>query len=366
MPTLTLELPSAGGVITSGLHAANYADIQALLNGLLDGSNINQATVFALGGSGITLGADVNLYRLSANLLNTDDSFRTASELYAVGRIYAEADIRSGADTYLLRAAAGVLQTNNVFRVYQSGAAGSQIAHEIYAASEGFSRLQINSDGAFYWGSGAAAHDVVLTRSAANELQMATGDTFKLSNAGLKFNDGTTMTTAPVIASSVPPGALTPYGGSAAPSGWLLCDGTSYATATYPDLFAAIGYQFGGAGANFNVPNLKGRVPVGIDAAQTEFDTRGETGGAKTHALSTAELAVHSHGVTDPGHAHDIDVGGDVADPNGNPQGYANSAYTKANSAKTKVTGVTVNNAGSGNAHNNLQPYIALHYIIKT
>jgi microcystin-dependent protein len=257
-----------------------------------------------LWGAGGASVLDTNLYRLSADLLNTDDSFRAAGDMYAVGMLHAE--------------------------------------------------------------SGITLDDVVITQTAANEISLSAGDTLKLSNAGLKFNDGTTQTTAAGAGFTMASGIINIFAGTAAPTGWLLCDGTSYATATYPNLFAEIGYTYGGAGANFNVPNLKGRVVVGIDSAQTEFDTEGETGGAKTHTLTTAELAVHSHGVTDPGHAHDIDVGGDVADPNGNPQGYANSAYTKANSAKSKVTGVTVNNAGSGNAHNNLQPYMALSYIIKT
>jgi hypothetical protein len=85
MPTLTLELPSAGQKILAGLHATNYADIQALLNGNLDGSNINQASVFALGGLGITLGADVNLYRSAANILKTDDQLFVGGGLISLG-----------------------------------------------------------------------------------------------------------------------------------------------------------------------------------------------------------------------------------------------------------------------------------------
>lgn len=54
---------------------------------------------------------------------------------------------------------------------------------------------------------------------------------------------------------------------SAATKGWLLCDGASYATATYPDLFAAIGYAYGGSGANFNVPDYRGEFLRGTDSA---------------------------------------------------------------------------------------------------
>ena len=63
-----------------------------------------------------------------------------------------------------------------------------------------------------------------------------------------------------------PPGMIMMFGSASGPSGWLLCDGTSYATATYPSLFGAIGYAFGGSGANFNVPNLLGYFPRGANS----------------------------------------------------------------------------------------------------
>lgn len=99
-------------------------------------------------------------------------------------------------------------------------------------------------------------------------------------------------------ASIIPAGFLMPSASpGAAPAGWLLCDGASYAATDYPDLFAAIGYTYGGSGANFNVPNLKGRVVVGVDAAQSEFDVLGETAGDKTVSVGTANLPAHTHTV---------------------------------------------------------------------
>ena len=99
----------------------------------------------------------------------------------------------------------------------------------------------------------------------------------------------------------IPAGVITQFGGSVAPSGWLLCDGAevSRTNPTYTRLFAAISttYGAGDGTTTFNVPNLKGRIPVGYDATQTEFDTLAETGGAKTVALTTAQLASHTHGV---------------------------------------------------------------------
>ena len=77
---------------------------------------------------------------------------------------------------------------------------------------------------------------------------------------------------------------------TAVPTGWLLCDGTSYATVTYPALFAAIGYVYGGVGANFNVPNMVNAVPIGAGSTAA----MGVTAGANTATVS----------ITDTGHNH--------------------------------------------------------------
>lgn len=81
-----------------------------------------------------------------------------------------------------------------------------------------------------------------------------------------------------------PAGVIQAYGGSSAPQGWLICDGSAVSRTTYAALYAAIGTAFGaGDGSTtFNLPNAKGRMLVGRDAAQTIFDTLGETGGQTT------------------------------------------------------------------------------------
>jgi len=94
----------------------------------------------------------------------------------------------------------------------------------------------------------------------------------------------------------VPSGAMLDFAGTVAPTGWLLCDGSSYATATYPTLFSAIGYTWGGSGANFNVPNMTRKVGVGSGGSGTATlgNAVGNTGGTETV----------TPGVTDPGHNH--------------------------------------------------------------
>lgn len=93
-----------------------------------------------------------------------------------------------------------------------------------------------------------------------------------------------------------------------------------------------------------------GKTLVGINAAETEFDTVEETGGEKTHTLSAAELAAHSHLVT---------KSGDEASGYGltSTAPFANRPLIDLGAAKTGTTAP----AGSGNAHNNLQPYIVTY-----
>jgi microcystin-dependent protein len=92
----------------------------------------------------------------------------------------------------------------------------------------------------------------------------------------------------------VPAGVIEMFGGTVAPAGYVLCNGASYATAAQPTLFAAIGYTWGGSGANFNVPNFIDRVPRGSA-------TPGTTGGSATH---THTLSAHTHSVA--AHTHTL------------------------------------------------------------
>lgn len=80
----------------------------------------------------------------------------------------------------------------------------------------------------------------------------------------------------------VPPGAMTMYAGAVTPTGWLLCDGTSYLQSAYPALFAAIGIVFGGSATNFNVPDMRQRFPLGKTGAGTGA-ALGSSGGTIDH-----------------------------------------------------------------------------------
>lgn len=150
----------------------------------------------------------------------------------------------------------------------------------------------------------------------------------------------------------MPAGTLMQYAGATAPAGYLLCQGQSLTRTSYPSLFSAIGTVYGNTSATtFTLPNMQGRVPVGIDAAQTEFDALGGKGGTKTHTLTTAEMPAHTHLSPTTG-------GGPIAAGVEVPSDrYATHDY---------ISGAPTSSTGGGGAHNNLQPYIVLNYIIKT
>lgn len=85
----------------------------------------------------------------------------------------------------------------------------------------------------------------------------------------------------------VPVGTINSYVSSTAPTGWLLCNGQTVATSTYPTLFALIGYTYGGSTSTFGVPNLAGRFLAG--ASSSLSSTIGATGGSLT-ATGTASV----------------------------------------------------------------------------
>lgn len=172
------------------------------------------------------------------------------------------------------------------------------------------------------------------------------------------------------VAQAVPSGALMPYVANAAPSGWLLCDGSAVSRATYAGLFAVCGtaYGAGDGSTTFNLPDLRGRVALGRDnmggtsanrVTDTEADTLGGTNGAESfsgntggHALTIDEMPDHDHSLpANVGKDTDAKVGSDGLQQGGS---------------------TTTGSTGGGAEHdhtvdlNLMNPYLTLSYIIKT
>lgn len=148
-----------------------------------------------------------------------------------------------------------------------------------------------------------------------------------------------------------PTGCVLPYAGSSAPSGWVLCDGTLYNRhqSEYSGLYTVIGYVYGGNGNHFNVPDLQGRVPIGSGTGSGLTErTVAQTGGAETHTLSLTEIPNHQHYTQIGLAAEGVGTGG----ANIYSNGVANS-------------GQITSAVGGGGAHNNMQPFLVLNYIIK-
>lgn len=163
---------------------------------------------------------------------------------------------------------------------------------------------------------------------------------------------------------STPAGVIEEYAGTTAPPGYLLANGQAVSRTGYPRLYAACSTRFGGGDGSttFNVPNRKGRVGVGLDSAQTEFNTLGKTGGAKTHTLGANEMPPHNHDFAGQtilwGAEGTVHLQGNLQ-AEGGPS-TANGVFTYQNVDGWTNTYIT----GGGAAHNNIQPYVTVNYII--
>ena len=213
----------------------------------------------------------------------------------------------------------------------------------------------IQFDGITGLRTGEQLEDLVTKSTPADGSEMVDQETLEtyldtiLNIYRLRVKDGSITSAKLAPGAAIPAGAVMAFAMVTPPVGWLECDGSLVSIASYANLYAAIGTTYGSGSGTFGLPSMKGKVPVGLDSSQVEFDVIGETGGAKTHTLTTAQI---------PSHAHTLWA----ALTPGYDGVHAAVGYGHDSGGPT----VTTDAAGSGNAHNNLQPYIVLKWCIKT
>jgi hypothetical protein len=215
--------------------------------------------------------------------------------------------------------------------------------------------------------------------------KLTVAGTIKSTSGGFVYPDGSTQTTAV----SLPPGTVVAYALPVAPAGYLLCAGQAVNKADYTALdavFSASSYPYGSTSTTFTLPDLRGRVVVGVDnmsgdtsppgrvtsaTVSPNGNTVGAFGGTEQVTLTTAQMPIHSHGVTDPTHAHNISAAAGYTGTNSGLGGVGsgplmNTTYPAAGGTDAAATGISIQNAGSGNAHLNMQPSVLMYYVIKT
>lgn len=197
-------------------------------------------------------------------------------------------------------------------------------------------------------------------------------------------------------------GNIIAYTGLSVPNGYLVCDGSAVGREEYPELFAVIGTTYGAGDGltTFNIPNLLGKAGLG----SSQNHVVGSSGGEETHLLDSEETPLHLHSI--PQHTHnlglEVSVAGlshtvtqpvftyvglktttSVVTTASNPKYNGRTTGTMSQTTNLEIadhpaTPCTVTggildcpafnteNTGSGLGHNNMMPYLAVTYIIKS
>jgi len=362
-PALRLEL------IGNGEQAANWGNT----------TNTNLGTLLeqAITGVGNIVMGDANYTLISGN--GVSDEARNAV-LVITGTLTATRNV--------------IVPTSNKFYAVRNATTGSQSIVVKTAAgtgvtlANGFTQLMY-CDGT----------NVVLASIPVNATN---GNVAIAGNATVGGNLSVTGTITAGGESIVPPGVILEYGGAAAPTGWLLCNGAAVSRTTYAALFAIIGTTYG-VGDNittFNVPDRRDRVGVGSGLTYTRGQTGGvvtattSTDGAHNHTgntgattLTTAQIPSHTHsGTTSTAgtHSHTVPTWGGPAADLGTISA-ARYDFPFVGDVATSSAGAhnhtfTTDATGGGGSHSHtittdgshshtvstLQPYLASTFIIKT
>jgi microcystin-dependent protein len=150
-------------------------------------------------------------------------------------------------------------------------------------------------------------------------------------------------------------GEIRMFGGNFAPAGWAFCEGQLIPISENDALFNLIGTTYGGDGQEtFALPNLAGRLPM----HQGGTHVLGEAAGVESVTLTTSQIPQHTHALvatTDPGSS---------ANPDGKVVANGQGAQLYIEDVASTVLPSQVSPAGGSQPHDNLQPYLAIRFII--
>jgi microcystin-dependent protein len=158
----------------------------------------------------------------------------------------------------------------------------------------------------------------------------------------------------------VPAGSITPFAGDvdvSLPDGYLVCDGRSVRINDYPELYDAIGTNWGGDGSTtFRLPDLRGYFLRGVADASTvdpgknsRGSRNGSNSGNRVGSFQDDEFKSHNHGVTDPGHTHDYRDKSNNSEQSDNANDRWVGSDAKSSETRTSfssTTGISINNSG--------------------
>lgn len=155
-------------------------------------------------------------------------------------------------------------------------------------------------------------------------------------------------------------------------TGWLPCDGRSLPVAQNQALYSLIGFNYGGSGANFNIPDLRGRIPIGAGTGPTgNLYQLAHSGGTETVTLTSTQVPTHTHQFnmsqaagTSPALADNHVLGTVVSAKSGTSPVPLYANYSPSSSVALNPNSIEA--AGGNQSHANMQPYLALGFFIAT
>ena len=345
IPTKTSQLTNDSGFITTDTNTT-YT-----LSGAL--SSHKFTSTLTAGGSGSGTSTSALTLAAGSNVTLTDNTSTKTITIAATDTKVTTAALTSGTTYYPILATGTGTATRQIDSTLQSfiykATAGT-------TSTNGTSALELGNPIA----SGTANNQqggLILYSSTRFATAIKAGTLTAGRTLTLPDKTGTVALIDDVEANSTPIGIIQAYAGSTAPTGWLICDGSAVSRTTYSELFGVIGttYGSGNGSTTFNLPDLRGRAPIGsgLGTAEDAVErTLGQSGGSERVTLSVEQIPSHNHAInTWKNGAHYYNA------TSGNTLQWWSSAYGSMDA--------NVSSTGGGQSHGNMQPYLAINYIIK-